>query len=267
MRKSILKRISAVACAAVLTFASATTCFAANWESYWGYNSGWNEGAAGELKSVSDTGWEAYYEFLGWGGIWGAQVKDLTINIPAGETWNLSFTLSSTDCDKWVFIKVTNEDKSSGDTPVLYGDWVKVPAGGKVNYSQNFTVDADATQIYFGIGGEMGDRPEQGIYDYCKDGIPNDLDATYYTTLTMSNYSLAPVSDVPNPGEKTTQGGGSNNTTPGQDNPVNPDNPTPVNVDPNRPVATGDFKPFAFAGIAIVAASAVVVFTRKREEA
>ncbi|MBR3644859.1 MAG: hypothetical protein IKN54_00415, partial [Lachnospiraceae bacterium] len=125
-------------------------------------------------------------------GIWGAQVKDTTIHIPAGSAARLSFTLESSDCDKWVFIKVTNENRSKGDTPVLYGDWVKVPAGCRVNYDKMFTVDADATAIWFGIGGEMGDRPEQGIYDYCEDGIPNDLDATYYTTLTMSNYSLTP---------------------------------------------------------------------------
>ncbi|MBR3645576.1 MAG: hypothetical protein IKN54_04090, partial [Lachnospiraceae bacterium] len=46
-----------------LSIATSTDVHAANWESYWGYDSGWFEGAMGELHSVTDTGWVAYYEF------------------------------------------------------------------------------------------------------------------------------------------------------------------------------------------------------------
>lgn len=257
MRRSILKKISAVAIAAVLTIGSATSCFAANWESYWGQNQGWYEGALGETTSTSDDGWVAYYEQLGWGGIWGAQIFDKSINVPAGEEYNLKFTLSSTDCDKWVFIKLTNEDTSSGDQPVLFGDWVKVPAGGSIDYDKTFTVDADATQIFFGIGGELGDRPEQGIYDYASE-IPNDVDPMNYTTLTMTNYSLAAVAD----GETVT-------TAADPETPTGPDPETttaPGSTN-NTVVQTGDFSPIAFGVVAIIAASAVVVFTRKREDA
>ena len=70
-----LKKIAAVVATLALTVGMTANCFAASWQSYFGVNEAWFEGAEGKLSSQSATGWTADMKTIGWGGCWGAQVK------------------------------------------------------------------------------------------------------------------------------------------------------------------------------------------------
>ncbi len=258
MRKSILKRVSAVVATVALTVAMTTSAFAADrWTSYFGQNQGWYEGAIGELTAQTEDSWTAKMDLIGWGGVWGAQVKDENLSLKKGVEYSLKFTLSTKDVNKWVFIKVAN-DKDD----LLYGDWVQLKVGKKTNYDKPFTLKEDATKIVFGIGGEFGDRVDEEDMYKLTSGKPDDGDSTYATTITMQKFSLKEakeaaatpetkkeVKDVEPATEATSQASTQTTTT------------------TTAPVQTGDATPIACAAVAIVAAAAVVVFSRKREDA
>lgn len=254
----ILKRIATVVAVAALTVAMGTTCFAASWGSYFGANEAWVEGAMGSLKSSSATGWTAKLDAIGWGGCWGAQVFQKKLKLKKGTEYQLKFSMKSDTIDKWVFIKVATDEN------IAYGDWIQLKAGKTTNYDVKFKAKCDANSIYFGIGGDFGDRAEGtdeakgAIYNY-SDKLPNDGDATYATTITTKDFYLgepAAASDKkPSGGTSDTSGstGGTSSTTPTTNN--------------TSTVATGDFTPIAFAAAAVLAASVIVVFSRKREDA
>jgi len=263
MRKSIIKRASAVVCALALTIASTATCFA-DWTSYFGMNMGWYEGSLGELKSSSATGWEAFLEQIGWGGVWGAQIKDEAITVEAGKEYQLSFDIVSDTVDKWVFIKITDD---TADAPVLYGAWVQCKAGQTVSFSDTFTLDTAASRIYFGIGGEMGDREDEAPLYELTDTKPSDVDPLYSTTLKLSNYSLAEVAAEEPSSEEDTQGGEEVTTKDNSGNEGGNEEATTKAPTSTTTPQTGDFSPIACAAVAIAAAAGIVVFTRKREEA
>ena len=261
MRKSILKRVSAVIATAALTVAMTTSAFAADrWASYFGQNMGWYEGAIGELTSQTDDSWTAKMDMIGWGGVWGAQVKDENLSLKKGVEYSLSFSLSTKDVDKWVFIKVAN-DKDD----LLYGDWVQLKVGKKTNYNKTFTLSEDATKIVFGIGGEFGDRVDEEDMYKLTSGKPHDGDSTFATTLTCTKFSLKEAKaakekkvveddndDADDAEEVATEAVAGTTTT---------------TTTTTAPVQTGDAAPIACAAVAIVAAAAVVVFSRKREDA
>ena len=54
-----LKKIAAVVATLALTVGMTANCFAASWQSYFGVNEAWFEGAEGKLSSQSATGWTA----------------------------------------------------------------------------------------------------------------------------------------------------------------------------------------------------------------
>ena len=100
-----------------------------SWDSFWGGTSGiWYEGAYGELQNVSDTGFTAYYEMIGWGGVWGCQVYNDSINILAGEQNTIRAHIESDDIDKWIFIKIKQTGK------ILLGViWNRILVGNRVH--------------------------------------------------------------------------------------------------------------------------------------
>ncbi|MFR6560989.1 MAG: hypothetical protein ACLUR5_02525 [Eubacterium ventriosum] len=72
-----------------------------------------------------------------------------------GQQYTLSFDAQSSTCDKWVYVKV------STDETLAFSDWVQLKKGSTTKYSTTFTAKANAKSVYFGIGGEFGDR--QGV--------------------------------------------------------------------------------------------------------
>ena len=123
---------------------------------------------------------------IGWGGCWGGQVFQQNLKIKKGDEYQLKFNMTSSKCDKWVFIKIATGDD------IAYGDWIQLKAGKTTKYDVTFKAKVDADSIYFGIGGDFGDRAEGtdqakgAIYQYSKTK-PNDGDATYATELKCTH--------------------------------------------------------------------------------
>ncbi len=258
MRKSILKRVSAVVATVALTVAmTSSACAADRWTSYFGQNQGWYEGAIGELTAQTEDSWTAKMDLIGWGGVWGAQVKDENLSLKKGVEYSLSFSLSTKDVNKWVFVKVAN-DKDD----LLYGDWIQLKVGKKTNYDKKFTLKEDATKIVFGIGGEFGDRVDEEDMYKLTSGKPDDGDSTYATTLTLQKFSLKEAKEAA--AEPKTEAAVNDDDDEDVTEAASQVAPTTTTT---TPVQTGDATPIACAAVAIVAAAAVVVFSRKREDA
>lgn len=255
-----VKKIAAVVAALALTVGMSVNCLAADtWGYYFGMNetlkSVWYEGAEGDLTAQSADGWTATLASIGWGGCWGAQVyQDSSktagkVDIKKGQEYNLKCTLKSSNCDKWVYIKIATGEK------LAYGNWVFIKKGGSVTLDETFTAKENANSIYFAFGGEFGDRQESDKdaevrYSY----IPGGLDAlktthpdgggdpTVATKVSCSGFYLGEVAAAAKEGETTAQTSGTTST-----------------------VSTGDFAPIACGAAAVVAAAVIVLFARKRE--
>ena len=193
--RGLAKKFAASVLALTLVLAVGTQCFAASWGSYFGMNEGWYEGAEGSLASQSATSWTANLDVLGWGGCWGGQVYQAA-KIEKGKMYTLSFTAKSSNCDKWVYIKMATTGVDTMDG-LAYGKWVQLKRGQTVKFNETFTAKANAESIYFGIGGEMGDR--SGIdedADFRYSLAPNgpssvvDADPTAATQITVTNFKL-----------------------------------------------------------------------------
>lgn len=257
----VLKKFAAVVAALTLTVAMGTTCLAATWGSYFGQNSGWYEGAYGSLTEESATGWTAQMDQIGWGGCWGGQVfLESGVSVKKGTEYTLKFNMKSSTVDKWVFIKIATGDE------IAYGDWIQVKAGKTTKVDVTFKAACDADSLYFGIGGEFGDREDGSneakgaIYQYAEGDLPNDVDSTYATTLTCTDFSFGEKAAAAT--ESTDDNGGSDTKTTS-----NTTAASEGNGSSSTTVATGDFAPIACATVAVLAAAVVVVFSRKREEA
>lgn len=256
-----LKKIAAVVATLALTVGMTANCFAASWQSYFGVNEAWFEGAEGKLSSQSATGWTADMKTIGWGGCWGAQVKQ-SVKVKKGEEYTIKYTLSSSKCDKWVFVKIADKKEN-----FAYGKWVKIKKGKSVSVNETFKATADSDTLTFGIGGEFGDR--KGIdkdatkrYSYASGGAAslNDGDPTYSTTVKCTGFSFeakSAASTGTNSTDTNTNTNTNTNTT-GSTGTTN-------NNTTSTTVATGDFSPKACGAAAILAGVALVVFARKRE--
>lgn len=183
------------------------------WSGYFGASEGWYEGAEGQLVSSTDDSWTAELASVGWGGIWSAQVyidnnqsdSNNRINVKKGKKYHLSFSMKSTTVTKFVYIKLqTTYDKTA------YCKWVKLPAGKTTNFDEEFIAEDDATAIYFGMGGDFGDRADidsdsDAVQRYelfeQQYGIPASIglaedadgDSTFSTTIFCNNFSLEEV--------------------------------------------------------------------------
>lgn len=205
--KRLAKKLAASVLAFTLVIAMGTTCFAANWGSYFGANEGWYEGAEGKLNSNKASGFTAAIDSVGWGGVWGAQVfMDATnstgkVSVKKGQTYTLSFQIKATNITKFVYVKV-----ATGET-LAYSTWVKVPANKTVKFSKKFKAKANANTVYFGLGGDIGDRTDVSTdedaatrYKVFKDqykqvaevGLANDANGDYTasTLITVSKFTL-----------------------------------------------------------------------------
>lgn len=189
MRK-VIRKISTAIIAATMTAAMCVTCLAGTtFEGYFGQKSNWYEGADGELTTATSNAFTADMSAIGWGGVWGAQAhRDITVK--KGQKYTLSFKISSSNVEKWVFFKVTD----SQDT-MVYADWVHLVPGVTTNYKATFKASASATFIYFGMGGEFGDRTEEeGEIYSLSDELPNDVDSSYNTVVKVTNFKCAKTS-------------------------------------------------------------------------
>ena len=178
--RRLTKKIAASALALSLVFTMGTQCFAANWGSYFGGSEGWYEGAEGTLTSNTDKAWTAQMASIGYGGVWGAQVYKNGISVKKGQQYTISFDAQSSTCDKWVYVKV------STDETLAFSDWVQLKKGSTTKYSTTFTAKANAKSVYFGIGGEFGDRQ----------GVDTDKDAAIrYGVFTSTKGALSQLKD------------------------------------------------------------------------
>lgn len=149
----LTKKIASAVLALTLALAVSTSGLAATWGSYFGATEGWYEGAEGALSKNTDTAFTANLDTVGWGGIWGCQVyKTEGIKVKKGTSYTLSFTAKATNVNKWIYIKV-----AEGET-LAFNDWVELKPNQSYKYSKTFTAKANATSIYFGMGGDLGDR-------------------------------------------------------------------------------------------------------------
>ena len=101
--------------------------------------------------------------------------------------------MKSTDINKWVVIKITKKDK------IAYVKWIHLKKAKYTKINETFVAKKNASQIYFGIGGEFGDRDdEKEIYAYLKKR-PNDGNgdvAGKSTKILLRKYSLKPATKV-----------------------------------------------------------------------
>ncbi len=197
--KGFTKKIVSAVLALTLVFAVATTASAAAWEGYFGNNDGsfW-EGSTGTMTGVSAKGFTARMTSVGWGGVWGCQVKQ-PIKLAKGTTYAQSYTIKSTKANKYIYVKMsTNESLAKGY-------WVRLPKGKSVKVSEVFKAANNANQITFGLGGEAGDRAgsdpdasvRYGIFDKQfgfshKQLASKDCDGDFssVTDIVVSNYQL-----------------------------------------------------------------------------
>ena len=278
----MFKRVTAVVAALALTVGMSTATFADSWTSYFGQSEGWYEGALGKLTAKSDTGWSAKMDIIGWGGIWGCQVKR-KVSIKKGKKYEIKYTLKSSKLDKWAYLKIASNDKASG---LSLGKWVRLKKGKAQTVSATFTAKTDVKEIVFGLGGENGDR--EGVDKDAKiryaqaggvkkikanpDAGPSGDLAGQATVVTCSGFSLAEASGGSSSNNKveetTTASTISNNdsdTTDSGSTDTSASTSTTVDNGTTSTVATGDFTPVQCAAAAIAAGAVIVLFARKRE--
>lgn len=223
MRK-FAKKIATAALSLSLVLAVSTTCFgASSWNSYFGADQDWYEGASGSLtKASAVTGFTANLESVGWGGVWGAQVfltpETKLVNVKKGETYTVNFKIKSSNVNKYVYVKI-----ATGEV-LATSFWVKIPAGSKgATIKKTFTAKANANTVYFGLGGDVGNREEvstdedavirYAVFDkqFKQDHstvLADDAngDYTQATVISVTNFSILPkakISSAKSPKAKT----------------------------------------------------------------
>ena len=76
-------------------------------------------------------------------------------NVKKNETYTVNFDIKSSIVNKFVYVKI-----STGET-LAYSFWVSIPAGKTVKVSKTFKAKANAKTVYFGMGGDVGNRTEE----------------------------------------------------------------------------------------------------------
>lgn len=166
------------------------------WETYFGYNEDWYEGAEGELIEVTNDSWTAKLNMLGWGGIWGAHMsKSLETNLALGKKYTIKCNLKSMDCDKWIFITLQKAES------IAYGKWIKLEKGVEKTINETFIAQNDADKVYFGFGGESkggSSNFSREIYSFLEGGAEalDDEDSTLSTQIECRNISIVPTEVV-----------------------------------------------------------------------
>lgn len=205
--RRLTKKIAAAVLSLSLVLAVGTTTMGATWDSYFGANGDWYEGATGNLKVTSISAYTAQLDTVGWGGVYGCQVflnqDTKAVNIKKGQKYTFNATLKSSTVTKFVYVKFGNSKIADEAAKLAYGVWVKCPAGQTVNVSKVFTAKTDADTLYMNMGCDFGDRVgSDGDAEIRYALLPNyqaelandaDGDAGATTTITMTNMSVVPV--------------------------------------------------------------------------
>ena len=198
--KGFTKKIGALVLALTLVVGMATSASAAAWDGYFGANDGsfW-EGATGTMAKNTATAFTARMTSVGWGGVWGCQVKQ-PVKMTKGTTYAQSYTIKSTKANKYIYVKMSVKES------LAKGYWVKLPKGKNVKVDQVFKAENNADQLTFGLGGEAGDREGSDVDASVRYGIFDkqfpklnhkqlaqldcDGDFASVTDIVVTNYSL-----------------------------------------------------------------------------
>ncbi|HAR91625.1 MAG TPA: hypothetical protein DCR28_00785 [Eubacterium sp.] len=158
--RGFTKKIASVVLALTLVIGLATSASAAVWDGYFGANDGsfW-EGATGTMGTNTAKAFTARMTSVGWGGVWGCQVKR-PYSFVKGKTYVLSFNAKSTKANKYIYVKMAKGLKNAPYTTTNFakGFWVKLPKGKTVKVNEVFKAADLGDMISFGLGGEAGDR-------------------------------------------------------------------------------------------------------------
>ena len=186
-----MKKTAVITLAIVLVINMNTSVFAkASWHDYIGFDGKpghtWYEAADGKVVGIAKNKWTAKLKTIGWGGVWGAQIFR-NVNIKKGQKCRIKFKIKSTKINKWIVVKICNKNK------IAYVKWIHLKKGKYTKVNETFIAKKNATQIYFGLGGEFGDRDdEKDIYAYLNkrpsDGKGDAAGAS--TKILLRNYSL-----------------------------------------------------------------------------
>ena len=192
-----MKITAVITLAIVLVINMNTSVFAkASWHDYIGFDGKpghtWYEAADGKVVGIAKNKWTAKLKTIGWGGVWGAQIYR-NVNIKKGQKCRIKFKIKSTKINKWIVVKICNKNK------IAYVKWIHLKKGKYTKVNETFIAKKNATQIYFGLGGEFGDRDdEKDIYAYLNKR-PSDGDgdaAEKSTKILLRKYSLKPATKV-----------------------------------------------------------------------
>lgn len=264
----LMKKLVAVVAALTLTLGMVSTAMAGSWSTYFGKNKGWYEGMGAKLASNSASGWTVKVTDIGWGGCWGGQVYQKGISIKKGQQYTIKFTIKSSKLDKWVYLKI-------GDTKgkkMNLGKWLDCKKGKTVTVNETFTAKYNGNSVYFGIGGDFHDRAGVSTdedakvrYKYAPNNkldsrLGPDAAADHPTVITVSGYSFGAASSG------GSSNGSSSNGTVNGGAAVNSNGTVNTVTTSDGTVATGDFTPIACGATAVLAAAAIVVFAKRRQE-
>ena len=267
----VLKKMAAVVAALTLTIGMVSSVSAASWTSYFGLNKGWYEGTKGSMSGISDSGWTANIQSLGWGGCWGGQAHKKGLGVKKGNTHNLKFTMKSSKLDKYVWVKLGDDAGKQID----FGKWLDLKKGKTVTVNETFTAKYDCDAIHFGFGGDCGDRESVKTdkdakvrYKYAPNKtldrrLGDDAFSDHPTTITLSGFSLTAAGSSGSSSNTGSVSNGSSVNGSGSYNSgstVNTVNPSDTTV------STGDFTPIACGATAVLAAAVIVVFSKRRQE-
>lgn len=148
-----MKKIVIIVSVMVVTFGMSTVVSASTWNSYFGLNKGWYEGAKGKLTKNSGSSWTAQVQSIGWGGCWGGQVFK-NAKIIKGKKYTVKFKIKSTRLKKYVYFKISNTNGSK----MNLGKWIDCKKGKTIKYKKTFKAKYNSNEVYFGFGGDFGDR-------------------------------------------------------------------------------------------------------------
>ena len=166
------------------------------WNDYIGFDGKpghtWYEAADGKMGKVTPTSWTCKMKEIGWGGVWGCQVFK-SVNLKKGKKYRLKFKIKSTKMKKWVVVKIATNEKLG------YVKWIHLKKNKYQNIDVTFTAKNKSNSIYFGLGGDFGDRvDEKELYSYAPGGqravSDGDGDAAGRgTNIVVKKFSLKQV--------------------------------------------------------------------------
>lgn len=182
------KLLSIIFVILTLSFSTMDVYATVMWENYFNFASV----ICDNEPEITNNCWTVKLKHIGSGGIWCAQMytKDIP-HIVFNQKYQLHCTLKSTNCDKWVFIKISN----------AYGKWIKLKKGTPLTINTVFIAQSNSSDnISFSFGGENGNSALINNTDYSF--IPGgktfiaanpDPEPTTSTTISCSDFYLGPV--------------------------------------------------------------------------